>query len=307
VASSGPLVSVVIPTYNRSALLRRALESVRAQTYSNWEAIIVDDHSEDDTLAVVASYAEPRFRTTTVRSGGVIAVSRNHGIHLSRGALIAFLDSDDTWYPHKLERCLEVLTPDVDLVAHGLVYIRNGKEWMRKGCGPSERGRFERLLYDGATITTSAVVVRKEAVERVSGFFESKAEAGAEDYGLWVSLAKSGAKFALIDDMLGEYHVHAGNISKAASNLSAQFAVLDRLFSEIPCDSLRERLRRRRRKALSLYSVARGAQDDGEWREALALYWRGAVQWPFLAKLYAAALLTLVGWRRVPRPRGLAE
>ena|SRR5438132_1419331 len=116
-----PTISIVIPTYNRAELLKRALESVRAQTFEDWEAVIVNDHSEDDTVEVVARFEDPRVRLVNFKSGGVIAASRNYGIRLSRGRIIAFLDSDDLWYPSKLERCLRAMTAEVDLVAHGLI------------------------------------------------------------------------------------------------------------------------------------------------------------------------------------------
>src|SRR4051812_44716056 len=97
-----PLVSVVIPTYNHAQFLGRALGSVIAQTYTNWEAIVVDNHSQDDTDAVVASQSDPRIKLLKIHNNGVIAASRNKAMREARGEWIAFLDSDDAWYPEKL-------------------------------------------------------------------------------------------------------------------------------------------------------------------------------------------------------------
>ena len=101
-----PLVSVVIPTYNRRQLLERAVESVRAQTYDHWELLIVDDGSADDTAsygaALQASEPRVRFLANTAHKSGP-GGARNQGIELAQGELVAFLDSDDTWLPTKLQ------------------------------------------------------------------------------------------------------------------------------------------------------------------------------------------------------------
>ncbi|MDP2842393.1 MAG: glycosyltransferase family A protein, partial [Acetobacterium sp.] len=94
-AASPPLVSVVIPTYNHAGFLREALESLVAQTFSDWEALVVNNYSEDDTLDVVEAFNDPRIRVENFRNNGVIGASRNRGIRLSKGKYIAFLDSDD--------------------------------------------------------------------------------------------------------------------------------------------------------------------------------------------------------------------
>src|SRR5207244_12748269 len=106
----------------------------------------VNDHSEEDTVEVVARFEDPRVRLVNFKSGGVIAASRNYGIRLSRGRIIAFLDSDDLWYPSKLERCLRAMTAEVDLVAHGLIHVRNGRVWKKVHPGPNERATYEALL-----------------------------------------------------------------------------------------------------------------------------------------------------------------
>jgi len=110
------LVSVVIPTYNRSQLLRRALEGVLSQSHSNWEAIVIDDGSTDDTGEMVASRfsGESRIRYFRQQNEGVSS-ARNRGLRLSRGEYIAFLDSDDFWAPWKLELQLSCFKADPEI------------------------------------------------------------------------------------------------------------------------------------------------------------------------------------------------
>ena len=99
-----PKVSIVIPTYNQANLLKLALESVRAQTESDWEAVIVNNFSEDHTREVVQAFDDQRLRLIDFRNHGVIGASRNRGIKESRSEWVAFLDSDDLWESEKLEK-----------------------------------------------------------------------------------------------------------------------------------------------------------------------------------------------------------
>ena len=102
-----PYVSVVIPTFNHAKFLKKALDSVVAQTFQNWEAVVVNNFSTDNTIEVVNSFADPRIKLFNFSNNGVIAASRNHGLKEAAGDFIAFLDSDDVWYPNKLQKCVE--------------------------------------------------------------------------------------------------------------------------------------------------------------------------------------------------------
>jgi len=292
-----PEVSVVIPTRNRAKMLQRALESVIYQTFENWEAVVVDDDSEDNTVEVVARFNDPRIRLVNFKSNGVIAACRNHSIRVSRGLIIAFLDSDDCWYPKKLERCLEAMTAEVDLVAHGLVYKKNGRILRKRLSGPAKRASYKQLLYTGNCLATSAVMVRKKCLERASGFFEDPVHVVAEDYDLWLRLAKNRTRFAFVNEMLGEYYFHSGNVNKDPwCFIKAQLAVIERHFADIGDKSLIEWIRRQRRRALVFYTAARGLQDDRMKTEALRLYCRSALIFPFAFKIYVAMILTICGW-----------
>ena len=122
--SAAPAISVVIPTYNRQVLVQAAIESVLAQTYEDFELIVVDDGSQDDTATVVRERfgADPRLRIVAKKNGGT-ASARNRGVREARGALLAFLDSDDLWLPRYLESQREVLEREgADMVLCDVVY-----------------------------------------------------------------------------------------------------------------------------------------------------------------------------------------
>ena len=115
---SEPTFSIVIPTYNRAELLKRCLDSVVAQTFTDWEAIVVDNYSEDNTEEVVLSYNDDRIRYLKNHNHGIIAVSRNKALDLAKGDYICFLDSDDAWLPQKLE-IMKRYVGKYDLIYHG--------------------------------------------------------------------------------------------------------------------------------------------------------------------------------------------
>lgn len=285
-------VSIVIPTYNHADFLKSAIRSVLDQTLMDWEAIVVNNHSEDDTEQVVDSFNDDRIRLVNFRNHGVIAASRNHGIRLAKGDYIAFLDSDDVWYPEKLSRCMAKLCDGYDAVCHAELWTKEG--WSRKvQYGPERRTTYQSLLYDGNCLSTSAIVVKRTALDRTGGFDEDRGMVTAEDYELWLRLARSGSRIGLIDDILGEYRLHDGNQSKAVMrNHQAELAVLRKHFAE-NMERGRFRWREKRRLAISYYGAARGMQAEGGHADAMRLLLRSWMAYPFIPKQYVAACIGL--------------
>ena len=120
-----PVISVVLPTFNRAGLLKRALLSVISQTYANWEVLVIDNNSTDDTDQVVHGLGDERIKILKVHNHGVIALSRNVGIKAAHGTYIAFLDSDDWWKSDKLKKSLAYLEKGNDLVYATDITINN--------------------------------------------------------------------------------------------------------------------------------------------------------------------------------------
>jgi glycosyltransferase involved in cell wall biosynthesis len=231
------LVSVIVPTYNRAFCISRAIDSVGAQTWSNWEVVIVDDGSTDDTARLIASsYGhDPRIRYVYQKNAGVSA-ARNAGIRESRGDYVAFLDSDDVWKPWKLEvqlACFKYF-PEVGMVwtnfeAMDTAGIVVNRHYLTKMYTTHERfGSFEKLfkgsellskvvaipdgedadtrIYRGNIYTemlrgnlvhTSTVILSRARMEKVKGFNEEFALSG-EDYDFHFRTCKWG-EVCLID------------------------------------------------------------------------------------------------------------
>lgn len=258
-----PLISIIIPTYNHARFLGTALDSVRAQTETNWEALVVNNYSDDNTIDIVGAYDDPRIRLVNFANHGVIGAARNHGLSLTQAPFVAFLDSDDTWDSEKLARCMDKLSQGYDLVCHAEVWVGPGERRRTMKYGPEARATYESLLLEGNCISTSAVVVRREWLERTGAFSVQPEFVTAEDYDLWLKLARVGARIGFVDEVLGEYLIHDGNQSRAAlRNMQAVMAVFEH--HRVALEGRISAGRLRRREAVILYSGARGLQDSGQ-------------------------------------------
>ena len=292
--NNSPLVSIVIPTYNHAPMLQRALATVVEQTYQNWNAIVVNNFSTDNTLEVVAAFNDPRIQCVNFRNNGVIGASRNEGIALATGKYVAFLDSDDTWFPTKLEQCIEILESGSDLVCHAEFWIDESGKSRLVAYGPSEAATHHNLIYKGNRISTSATVVRTALLKEVHGFDVAPELISTEDYDLWIRLAAKSDKFAFISEPLGEYHRHDNNVSaNIEKHLAAELALLAKHFSANT--RFENMVARRRRRALAYYGAGRSLHRTRKHFLALQKYSRSLVIWPISLRLYAAVMLSLMG------------
>ena len=292
--NNSPLVSIVIPTYNHAPMLQRALTTVVEQTYQNWNAIVVNNFSTDNTLEVVAAFNDPRIQCVNFRNHGVIGASRNEGIALATGQYLAFLDSDDTWFPTKLEKCVEILESGSDLVCHAEYWIDESGKSRLVAYGPSEAATHHNLIYKGNRISTSATVVRTALLKEVHGFDVAPELISTEDYDLWIRLAAKSDKFAFLSEPLGEYHRHDNNVSaNIEKHLAAELALLEKHFSANT--RFENMIARRRRKALAYYGAGRSLHRTRKHFLALQKYSHSLVIWPISLRLYAAVMLSLMG------------
>ena len=209
------MFSIIIPTYNQDYFLKNALESVINQTFQEWEAIVINNYSEDNTLEIIESFNDIRIKSTNFSNFGVIAASRNFGLSLSIYPYISFLDSDDTWHPEKLEKTLFYLKNDIDLVCHDEIWTWSDNTHKLVSYGPKKNSVYENLLFNGNVISTSAVSVRKDLMIELNGFNESPSMIGNEDYDLWMRISmKTKNNFKFINEPLGYYVIHENNTSK---------------------------------------------------------------------------------------------
>lgn len=214
-----PMISVVIPVYNRIAELQRALDSLVGQTYRDFEVRVCDDGSTVD----IGSAVDPYFQSLNIHyqrienSGGP-ARPRNTAAGEAKGAWIALLDSDDWWDPNYLERMSQQMSDASDViycqlrVEHAPGAQSQGEQ--RKVVGDSSGEDILRdMVVRGNPLANSATIVRKTVFEGAGGFCEDRALSAMEDFDLWLRLAQSGARFKFVDEVLGNYWVGVDNIS----------------------------------------------------------------------------------------------
>jgi glycosyltransferase involved in cell wall biosynthesis len=178
---SSPKISVIIPTYNRAAFIGETIESVRKQTYTNWEIIVVDDGSEDNTEAVVKAVGDERIHFYKERRIGIGGKIKNIGLHKASGEFIAFIDSDDLWAPAKLEKQLALLRqfPEAGFcLCGGYNFKTRGKpaEYFYKEKEGTRFGwLFHSVFESQIPGFTQALFFRKECLQKTGPFRETKA------------------------------------------------------------------------------------------------------------------------------------
>ncbi|MEC9375512.1 MAG: glycosyltransferase [Pseudomonadota bacterium] len=225
-----PLVSVVIPNYNHARYLGRALQSLLDQTYTNWEAIIIDNHSTDNTDEVISSFTSPQISYLKIHNNGVIAKSRNAGIRAANGEWIAFLDSDDWWTSDKLQVCFDYINEKVDLVYHDMQIITdNPQPFSRKIIKSWQVSPpvLIDLLLKGNAIANSSVVVRKSLLEQIGGINECVEMKASEDYNTWLRIAQLSEQFVYLQHRLGYYLKHNHSISQKDMSIPMRHAVAE--------------------------------------------------------------------------------
>ena len=219
------MFSIIIPTYNQDYLLKKCLESVIKQTFEHWEVIIVNNYSNDDTIKVYQSFNDKRIKLRNFRNNGIISCSRNFGLTLAQYPYIAFLDSDDIWFPKKLEKSYSYLVDGNDIVCHDEIWVWEDGTKKLVNYGPEKLALYKNLLFKGNVLSTSAICCKKDLLLELNGFDESLLMAGNEDYDLWMRISKiEKYKFKFIPEPLGYYRIHSKNNSKR---------LLKQLFSEI--------------------------------------------------------------------------
>lgn len=203
------MISVIISTYNRSAMLKRAIESVINQTFQDWELVVVDDGSKDDTQNVVLDLCDKDQRINYVKrkkNFGNDTKPKNDGIMESKGEYVAFLDDDCVFRPDHLQALYSCLNKNPDItLAYGDRWIVDDNKKIK-----SQLGVFSEfhptILMQRNFIDTSDVLVRREALEYVGGFDERYKK--YIDWNLWLRLAKAGYIFQRVPSVLTDYHLH---------------------------------------------------------------------------------------------------
>ena len=207
-----PLVSVIIPTYNRANDLGRSIDSVLSQTYSDYELIVVDDGSTDATPSLLSTY-DRRLRIIRQNNQGVSA-ARNTGIKSAKGKFIALLDSDDAWLPEKLAQQTAFFKahPQAMLCQTEEIWIRNGKRVNPKKKHQKYSGMIFEKTLPLCLVSPSAVMIRRALFDEI-GFFDETLPA-CEDYDLWLRITWKYPVFLIDNPLILKYGGHSDQLSR---------------------------------------------------------------------------------------------
>jgi glycosyltransferase involved in cell wall biosynthesis len=262
---ANPQVSVIIPTFNRARYLAEAVDSVLAQPFRDYELIVVDDGSTDETPQLLTGYGHA-IRVLRQDNQGVSA-ARNAGLVVARGELIAFLDSDDLWLPGKLYRQVEFfsLHPDALICQTEEIWVKNGHR-VNPGRRHRKRGGmiFEPSL-ELCLVSPSAVMMRRELFDRVGNFDESLP--ACEDYDLWLRVSSRFPVELIETPLIIKRGGHADQLSRGWGLDRFRIAsIMNLLRGDFLTDEQRQAARQVLQRKCAVY--AGGCRKRGRWAEA---------------------------------------
>jgi glycosyltransferase involved in cell wall biosynthesis len=282
-----PQVSVIIPTYNRAGILRRAVGSVFGQTFDNFELIIVNDGSTDNTLNLLAGIKDSRLRVIDHDTNRGAAAARNTGIGTARGTYVAFLDSDDEWLPDKLIKQVDLLDkapPDIGACCarHFVTLDPQGESWRRML--PTDYDWRRRLLEYGCDLSPgSTLMARRDIFEKIGNF-----DLELPRYEDWDWLLR----------YLGRYRLGISEETLAVVHLSSppSAAVLEKAVDIFLSRWLGEARKvswvaARRLKARLLIELAKSLLLENRFRAGIVKLVAGLMQWPLQRPGSALALI----------------
>jgi len=206
-----PHVSVIIPTYNRRDLVREAIASVQAQTYRDFELIVVDDGSDDGTAEAVREIVGVRSLNQPNRG---VSAARNRGVACSSGALLAFLDSDDIWQPRKLESQVAFFMtyPQAQICQTEEIWLRHGVRVNPHTKHRKAGGNIFARSLELCLVSPSAVMLRRELFDHVGGFDEDLP--ACEDYDLWLRISATVPIHLIETPLVIRHGGHADQLSR---------------------------------------------------------------------------------------------
>lgn len=274
-------VSIIIPTYNRANYIGQTIKSALSQTYSDYEIIVVDDGSTDNTKEVIAQY-NGKVRYFYQENKGP-TVARNLGINKSSGEYIAFLDDDDMWLPEKLEKQVRVLDADPRIgfvcCASYVIDDKNNEMLIWKRNKELTKATFENL-YERNFVYNLTVLIREGCIKEVGGLDETLLVSA--DYDLWLRVAKK-HEFYYIDEPLTKYRLHENNLSK---NYNVRLRNHIKILKKVEITKDISYLKQRIRLAKAYYEFAKLYVSRQSFYKAGICYIKSTLMYPFIGSYY---------------------
>jgi glycosyltransferase involved in cell wall biosynthesis len=245
---SEPSLSIIIPAFNAAKTLTESLDSIRAQTFSDFEAIIIDDGSTDETTAIARRYCaeDARFCTVSQPNGGASA-ARNAGVRRARGGWVGFQDADDTWFPQKLEKQFELIRghPEANFIFTNLYHWADGRDLY---CAyplakPLPEGNPMRRLIFADLYATNTVLIKRKTLA-AAGDFDPELRR-SQDWDLWLRIGEQGMNARGVREPMARYHHWPGNnTSNRLKVADANIHVLEKNLARTQHEEFRKLYRR---------------------------------------------------------------
>jgi glycosyltransferase involved in cell wall biosynthesis len=286
-----PTVSVIIPMYNRAHLIGRAIQSVLNQSYQDFEIIVVDDGSTDNTEKVIREFQEQDKRIIYIRheKNKGAATARNTGITAAKGEYIAFQDSDDEWFSKKLEKQMNVFA--IAPVEVGVVYTgfwrieKDKKNYIPSSWVTQKEGKIHKELLKGNFVTTQSIVTRKECFEKSGMFDESLPR--LQDWELVIRLSKY-YDFKCVDEplLISYYQPYSISANRKAL-VRALELILEKHFEDL----------KKNRKSLSkrYFTIGNILCSTGDFKKAKGYLIKSVKAYPLNIKLFLILFISSLG------------
>lgn len=290
---SKPTVSVIIPTYNRGSLLSRSVRSVLYQTYTDFELIVVNDGSSDNTDQIMKIFQDSRIVYIKHSTNKGASAARNTGLKIAKGSFIAFQDSDDEWLPEKLEKQVQILeNSPIDV---GVVYcdlnrynLKGEKRYFSSpNIMPEDGIIFEEALDDRVhNIGTQTLLVRRECFEKV-GYFDEKLLRYI-DWEMLIRLSRY-YRFHHMKEPLVNYYVTKGNLTSKGvhTGIPAVRIIYEKYYDDIK--------KNRKLLAKRFYWLGSYMLQTGQERDGRIFLWRAFATRPFNLRYFFALIISLLG------------
>jgi len=276
--NQAPKVSVILPTYNRAHIIEKAIQSVLKQTYQDFEIIIIDDGSKDDTEKIIRGFQEKDNRIKYIRfEENKGAAARNAGINMSKGEYITFQDSDDEWVIDKLEKQMKVIeTSSENIVVYcGFWRIDGDEKTYIPDINISNReGNIHKELLKRNFIGTPSILLLKKNLEKIGMFDENLSR--LQDWDLAIRLSKY-YNFKLIDEPLYISYVLSDSIS---ANYEALIIAMQIILAKYQ-DEIYKDHKIIKAWSIKFNSIAKYLLDNNDIKKAKQLYWRAIKLYPF--------------------------
>jgi glycosyltransferase involved in cell wall biosynthesis len=277
--NQAPKVSVILPTYNRAHIIEKAIQSVLKQTYQDFEIIIIDDGSKDDTEKIIRGFQEKDNRIKYIRfeENKGAAAARNAGINMSKGEYITFQDSDDEWVIDKLEKQMKVIeTSSENIVVYcGFWRIDGDEKTYIPDINISNReGNIHKELLKRNFIGTPSILLLKKNLEKIGMFDENLSR--LQDWDLAIRLSKY-YNFKLIDEPLYISYVLSDSIS---ANYEALIIAMQIILAKYQ-DEIYKDHKIIKAWSIKFNSIAKYLLDNNDIKKAKQLYWRAIKLYPF--------------------------